>query len=483
MVDKSCPACRICDLWHDPRRNSLRLVYAGFFAPYCTDRRAALALGLLAWLVVGGVVLVDTLDVPMTPTAHAVVFRVTAVPTVTGVPTATASPDPGDDDRGDADERGKHDCRAQQPAMTATIIPTPTDSTDNADDLATEAPPISAPSTPGGCAKPDGWTSYTVEPGDTLFGFQLGAKGQVDVAAIMAGNCLTSKVLAIGQAINLPPGAADNAPKIDDGPAPSGAIPDGPSRTPHCPCTIVVREGWRLEQVAAEVDSVPVGFSGRDFMAATAPGAPVPDLAFLRSRPAGKSLEGFMFPGTYTLDNGTSAVQFRDMVLNAFAANVGDKVVADSAARGISFWQVIVLASIVDRESRAPSEQKLIASVFYNRLIANKGIAATVSLQYALGRPGNWWPRIVGSAINTDSPYNTNIYAGLPPSPIASPSLSAILAAVYPAQTELSIFRREMRRRRQLLRRDLRGIQGGVELPVRFRHSRQLRECRQHRRE
>ena len=61
------------------------------------------------------------------------------------------------------------------------------------------------------------------------------------------------------------------------------------------------------------------------------------------------------------------------------------------AARGLTFWQVIVLASIVQRESRSPAEQKLIASVFYNRLNSKKGLAATVTLQYALGRPGNWW--------------------------------------------------------------------------------------------
>src|SRR5207244_558200 len=154
------------------------------------------------------------------------------------------------------------------------------------------APTPFATAVPVACQPSDGWVAYTVEPGDTLFGFELGSKGQVNVAAIMAANCLKSKLLAIGQTIYLPPGVAENSPKIEDGPAP--ALPAGPSRAANCPCTIVIRPGWRLEQIAAAIDAVPIGFSGRDFIAATAPGAPVPDLAFLGSRPGGKSLEGFM---------------------------------------------------------------------------------------------------------------------------------------------------------------------------------------------
>jgi UPF0755 protein len=165
----------------------------------------------------------------------------------------------------------------------------------------------------------------------------------------------------------------------------------------------------------------------------------VPDLGFLRSHPPGKSLEGFMYPGAYTLQNNTSAAQFRDMMLNAFASNVGAQVQADAAGRGLTFWQAVVMASIIQRESYSASEQKLIASVFYNRMAAGKAMASTVTLQYALGRPGNWWPP-VGKAINTKMPYNTNIYLGLPPSPIGSPALDAILAAVYPAQTDYLYF-------------------------------------------
>jgi len=379
-----------------------------------------IASALLAWIVVAGIILLDSPPVP-TPTTVRIVARNTIVPTVTPLPTHTPSP-----------------------TVTPTLLPTLPPLTTPAIIVTLNTPTVAAntpAATANGCPPSQGWIAYTIEPGDTLFGFELGSKGQVKVADIMAANCLKSTLLTLGQVIYLPPGVADNAPKVDDRPpAPAGSAGDQLTRKANCPCSITVRPGWRLEQIAAAVDSVAVGFSGRDFMAAVGPGAPIPDLEFLRSKPAGKSLEGFMFPGVYNLENSTTAVQFRDMLLNAFDAAVDGKIRADSVARGRSFWEIVVIASIIQRESYALHEQRLIASVFYNRLAANKGIQATVTLQYALGRPGNWWPRIVGNTINTDSPYNTNLYAGLPPSAISNPGLDAIRAAVYPEQTEYQYF-------------------------------------------
>jgi LysM repeat protein len=404
---------------------------------------SALIIGISAWLLIGAAVVIDSVNVKSTPTAVPVVIQPTMVPTLAATLTPIAP------------------SATLPPTQNATLLmPSPTGATATSQSptpeppvateiSATQVAAVPTESISGGsgtvstasCTPPSGWVAYTIEPGDTLFGFQLGSKGQIDVNAIMQGNCLSTKLISIGQTLFLPPGVAENSPKVDDDVVPGvPSLPGGPTRAANCPCTIVVRAGWRLEQIAGTVDKTPVGFSGADFLSTVAAGAPAPDLDFLRSRPSGKSLEGFMFPGTYTLDNGTSAVQFRDMLLSAFGANVNGQIQADAAARGISFWEVVVLASVVQRESYAANEQQLIASVFYNRLAANKGIAATVTLQYALGRPGNWWPRIIGGTINTKSPYNTNIYAGLPPSPIASPGLSAILAAVYPPQTTYQFF-------------------------------------------
>lgn len=298
----------------------------------------------------------------------------------------------------------------------------------------------SAPSsTPDSCPHPEGWVAYRIEPGDTLFGFQLASENQVSVKTIQEGNCLNSNLLQIGQVVFLPPGIGEKAPKIDESAA-VGGDPDNPTRSGSCPCYIRVREGWRLEQIAAAIDNVPASFTGRDFLAATGPGASAPDYWFLHSRPAGRSLEGFMYPGSYTLENGMSAVMLRDQMLARFAEQVGQDLEGAFAARGLTFWQGVNLASIVQRESYAPNEQVMIAGVMYNRMANGMGLASFVTLQYALGVSGNWWPRINASNINTDTPYHTSKYKGLPPSPISNPGINALRSTAYPASHDYFFF-------------------------------------------
>ncbi len=247
------------------------------------------------------------------------------------------------------------------------------------------------------------------------------------VDQIVAANCLPSRYLQVGQVLYLPPGAAENAP-----PSYPAAVqqPSGP-RVPACPCTISIQVGWRREQIADAINAAQTAFSGADFLAVTAPGASAP-YDFVGG---GRSMEGFLFPGAYTVMNETTAEQFRDMLLAAFDANIPANMRADAAAQGISFYEVMIIASIVQRKSRDPETQKLVASVYYNRLRSGNRLGSTVTLQYALGGPGNWWPRIGGGSLELDSPYNTLNRPGLPPSPIDSPGASAIVAAIYPAQT------------------------------------------------
>ena len=273
-----------------------------------------------------------------------------------------------------------------------------------------------------------------MQPDDTLFAFVLGAGATLTVDDLIAANCLTSRYLSVDQVIYLPPGAAENAPpSVPSGPA-SDLGARGP-RTPNCPCTITVGVGWRREQTADAVNAAQTLFTGGDFLAATGPDA-APPFDFTAERPPGASLEGFLFPGTYTVQNDTTAEGFRDMLLEAFAANVSAEMRAAAAAQGVSFYQALILASVVQRETRAPEMQPLIASVLYNRLRDGNRLAQTVTVQYALGRPGNWWPRVTASGLQVDSPYNSYTRRGLPPGPIDSPGLSAIVAAIYPAQTE-----------------------------------------------
>ncbi len=340
------------------------------------------------------------------------------------------------------------------PLVTATAIPSPTvvptftaaattrtsSPTTNPPTVLAQAPTATpdVTRTPG-CTPPANWEAYTVQDGDTLFAFQLGAGRAgtpTNVDEIVAANCLGNRWLFVGQVLYLPAGAAENAPASEPV---APALPAGVSRDADCPCTLTIRPGWRLEQIADQINRTPVAFSGADFMAAAGPGAALPPRGFLASVPPGNGLEGFMLPGTYTLDNSTTAVAFRDMVLNAFEASAAG-VMTSATAQGISPYEALILASIVQRESRNASEQRLVASVFYNRLATGRAFGATVTIQYALGRPGNWWPRLQRGQTSIDSPYNTYRFQGFTPTPISNADITAIQAVAAPAQTDYLYF-------------------------------------------
>lgn len=317
---------------------------------------------------------------------------------------------------------------------TPSVIPTHT-SAPTLEPVTAVAEALASP-TPAECIYPEGWEAYQVMDGDTLFAFQLGAGragNPTTVDEILAANCLGTTFLQVGQVLWLPPGAAENAPSSDPV-APD--YPAGAPRTPNCPCTITVRTGWRLGQIADEVNRTAVSFSGADFLAAT---QTVPARDFLASVPAGAGLEGFMLPGTYTLQNSTTAAEFRDMMLDAFAASASG-LIANAAAQGITPYEAVIMASIVQKEAGDPHEQTLVASVFYNRMRSGKTLGASVTLMYAYGGPGDWWPSLPQGASGSDSPYNTFRFLGFPPTAISNPNLTALQAAINPAQTNYYYF-------------------------------------------
>jgi UPF0755 protein len=215
------------------------------------------------------------------------------------------------------------------------------------------------------------------------------------------------------------------------------------SRSSQFPFRIL--EGWRLEEVAAAIDDNPYfGFSGQDFLGVVGPGAAA-DAQFASQvgLPQGASLEGFLFPDTYQLPAEVTPMMLRDILTRAFTDKVGVQIPADAKAQGFSLYQIVTLASIVQREAVHADEQPLIASAYRNRLTRGMKLEADPTVQYGMGfTDGRWWPRItVDNYTNVISPYNTYLNMGLPPGPIANPGLTAIQAAVYPAQSDYLYFR------------------------------------------
>jgi UPF0755 protein len=208
---------------------------------------------------------------------------------------------------------------------------------------------------------------------------------------------------------------------------------------------LTVIEGWRMEQIAEALDAQPqLNFTGNDFLAVVGAGAPLPpDFVARHGLPSGASLEGFLYPATYELSLEANAMDFRAQLLNAFDANLDAGLLADIRASGRTTFQVVTLASIVEREAVVADERPSIASVYLNRLAIGQKLDADPTTQYAIGntRDGSWWPRITQADYQLNAPYNTYVYAGLPPGPIANPSLSSLRAVVYPATTPYYYFR------------------------------------------
>lgn len=204
-------------------------------------------------------------------------------------------------------------------------------------------------------------------------------------------------------------------------------------------------EGARIEELADLIDSNHLfSFSGDAFLALVDEGATLPaEFAAWAGIPEGASLEGYMFPDTYQLPPDITAEGLRDTLLETFQTNVGDRLRDDALLAGYSLHQMVTLASIIEREAVWADEHPLISSVYRNRLAIDMLLQADPTVQYGIqGLRGRWWPNITRADYRgVDSPYNTYLYHGLPPGPIASPSLSAIRAAVYPVETSYYYFR------------------------------------------
>lgn len=206
-----------------------------------------------------------------------------------------------------------------------------------------------------------------------------------------------------------------------------------------------ILEGWRLEEIAAVIDASPYfGFTGADFLNVAGRGVePDPDFAAAVGLPAGASLEGFLYPDTYRLPADVTPTGLRDILTGQFLEAVGPELREQAASQGISLYDAVTLASIVQREAVRPDEHPRIASVYRNRLDIGMKLDADPTVQYGIGYSnGDWWPQITqADYVNTVSPYNTYLNTGLPPGPIANPGLSAVRAAINPEDTPYIFFR------------------------------------------
>lgn len=192
--------------------------------------------------------------------------------------------------------------------------------------------------------------------------------------------------------------------------------------------TVVIPEGRSRWETANQVRSL--GLKG-DYMSATT-SSPLINLRRYGAPAGTDSLEGFLFPATYELPSGSSVERLVPQQVEAFKRNIAGVDMSYARRKNLTVFDVVTIASLIDREVSVASERKLVAAVIYNRLKAGipLGIDATSRFETR-----NWTQPLTNAVLQKDTPYNTRINKGLPPGPIGSPGLAAIEAAAAPAHS------------------------------------------------
>ena len=206
----------------------------------------------------------------------------------------------------------------------------------------------------------------------------------------------------------------------------------------------IIYSGWRLEEIAESIDLSGFTFSGQEFLAYAY--APPENIRTMLELPEGASLEGYLYPNTYSLEPQIDLESTVQIFLAHFRQNMQTpELLAGIQAQNLSFHEALTLASIIERETRADEEKATMASVFYNRLAKGMPLQTDPTVQYALGfdpAGQTWWkPELTLADLGVDSPYNTYLYLGLPPGPISNPSLASLEAVAFPVQSPYFYFR------------------------------------------
>lgn len=197
--------------------------------------------------------------------------------------------------------------------------------------------------------------------------------------------------------------------------------------------TVTIPEGFTVDQVAARLEKQ-AGIPAEEFLALAKGGADqlVDERPYLKGVYNGM-LEGYLFPKTYRLKEGTDAKGAVDIMLDQFEREIEQVDLTAAEARGESLKDVVIAASMIERETRVDKERALVSSVIQNRLARNMRLEIDATIEYVL--PGNRF-RLKYSDLKIDSPYNTYRVKGLPAGPISSPGLASLQAAAAPADTD-----------------------------------------------
>jgi uncharacterized YceG family protein len=190
--------------------------------------------------------------------------------------------------------------------------------------------------------------------------------------------------------------------------------------------TITIPEGLSRREVDPLVRDAGVGGSYLDASLRS----PLLDPADYGAEDA-RNLEGFLFPATYELPRSPTAAQLIERQLDAFRERIRGVDLGYARSKNLTVYDLLIIASMIEREVQIPAERRLVAAVIYNRLKQDIPLGIDATIRFAVG---NYTEPLSPSELETQSPYNTRLYGDLPPGPIGNPGEAAIRAAANPAR-------------------------------------------------
>jgi UPF0755 protein len=198
--------------------------------------------------------------------------------------------------------------------------------------------------------------------------------------------------------------------------------------------TVVIPEGYNIFDIAQAIQNAGLG-SSEDFLkVATSDTALIADLA-----PDAKSLEGYLFPNTYEFTRMQTMQEMAAAMVKQFR-QVAREIGLTTDAGSNDLQQTVILASIIEKETAAPEERPLVASVYYNRMAKHGALQADPSVIYAELLQGSYSGALHHTDMQFNSDYNTYTHPGLPPGPIGNPGKTSLEAAMHPADTDFFYF-------------------------------------------
>lgn len=207
---------------------------------------------------------------------------------------------------------------------------------------------------------------------------------------------------------------------------------------------VTILEGWTIRDIAAHLEAEGIA-SEKEFYdevgrsAAFASGLPDWETSYtvLSDKPAQNTLEGYLFPDTYRIFPSAGAKGLVRRMLDNFDAKLTSELKEEIAASGHSIFDIIIMASVIEREVFGEADRAVVSGIFWNRIELGMGLQADSTVNYITGGKK---PAVTLAETKIDSPWNTYRYRGLPAGPIGNPGLSAIRAAISPAETDFLYF-------------------------------------------